>query len=101
MPVQKYPCRITNANFVVDNSLNLHIIRFYRRNGCSPVVYVTINPGTDSVSAPGFFCIIILGYFLSRAMISSATFLPERSIPPKMGPMRGVPETAEAAIPQT
>ena len=31
MPLQKYPCWITNANFAVDNSLNLHIIRFYRR----------------------------------------------------------------------
>lgn len=40
-------------------------------------------------------------YFFSLAMISSATFLPDISIPPKIGPIRGVPETAEAAIPQT
>lgn len=40
-------------------------------------------------------------FHLRRAMISSATFFPLISMPPKMGPMRGVPETAEAAIPQT
>ncbi len=40
-------------------------------------------------------------YFCSLAMMSLATFLPDMSMPPKMGPMRGVPETADAAIPQT
>ena len=40
-------------------------------------------------------------WFLSFSMIISATFLPLISIPPKIGPMRGVPDTAEAAIPQT
>ena len=44
---------------------------------------------------------ITKGYFLSLAMISSATFLPDINMPPKIGPIRGVPETAEAAIPQT
>ena len=39
--------------------------------------------------------------YLSLAIIMSATFLPLISMPPKMGPMRGVPETAEEAIPQT
>lgn len=39
--------------------------------------------------------------FFRRAMIWSATFLPDRSIPPNIGPMRGVPDTAEAAMPQT
>ena len=67
----------------------------------SSSVDVTINPGADTESVPGFFCIRTLGYFLRRVMISSATFLPERSMPPKMGPIRGVPETAEAAMPQT
>ena len=40
-------------------------------------------------------------YFEIAVIIRSATFLPERSMPPKIGPMRGVPLTAEAAIPQT
>lgn len=40
-------------------------------------------------------------HFFRRAMIWSATFLPDRSIPPNIGPMRGVPDTAEAAMPQT
>jgi len=35
------------------------------------------------------------------AIISSATFLPESSIPPKMGPMRGPPKAALAAMPAT
>lgn len=39
--------------------------------------------------------------YLSLAIIMSATFLPLISMPPKMGPMRGVPETADEAIPQT
>ena len=38
---------------------------------------------------------------LIRSIIISATFLPDMSIPPKIGPIRGVPETADAAIPQT
>ena len=37
----------------------------------------------------------------SFAMMRSATFLPLNSMPPKMGPMRGVPDTALAAMPQT
>lgn len=40
-------------------------------------------------------------YFFNLAMIASATFLPESNIPPKIGPMRGVPATAEEAIPHT
>ena len=40
-------------------------------------------------------------YFEIALIMRSATFLPERSIPPKIGPIRGVPLTAEAAIPQT
>lgn len=40
-------------------------------------------------------------HFRVRSMIISATFLPERSMPPKMGPMRGVPPTADDAMPQT
>ena len=40
-------------------------------------------------------------HFFRRAIISSATFLPDMSIPPNIGPMRGVPETAEAAMPHT
>ena len=40
-------------------------------------------------------------YPFRREMISSATFFPDINIPPKMGPIRGVPDTAEAAIPHT
>lgn len=40
-------------------------------------------------------------YAFSLAMMRSATFLPLSSMPPKIGPMRGVPDTALAAIPQT
>lgn len=36
-----------------------------------------------------------------RRMMRSATFLPDSNIPPKIGPMRGVPDTAEAAMPHT
>ena len=41
------------------------------------------------------------GYFLSFSMIWSATRFPDISMPPKMGPMRGVPATADDAMPQT
>ena len=44
---------------------------------------------------------LMCDYFFSFSIIISATFLPLISIPPKIGPIRGVPETAEAAIPQT
>lgn len=33
--------------------------------------------------------------------IISATFLPDKNIPPKIGPIRGAPNTAFAAIPVT
>jgi hypothetical protein len=34
-------------------------------------------------------------------MINSATFLPDRSIPPKIGPILGPPKAAFADIPAT
>ena len=40
-------------------------------------------------------------YFFNFSMIRSATFLPESIMPPKMGPMRGVPATADEAMPHT
>ena len=74
MPLQKYPCWITNANFAVDNSLNLHIIRFYRRK------WLLSSVRNDKSRL--------------RFSVCSGIYLYNN-------PMRGVPETAEAAMPQT
>ena len=40
-------------------------------------------------------------YFFSLSIIKSATFLPDSNIPPNIGPILGVPATAEEAMPQT
>jgi hypothetical protein len=40
-------------------------------------------------------------YGRSPDRMSSATFFPDKSIPPKMGPMRGPPNAAFADIPAT
>lgn len=55
---------------------------------------------------PGrLFCFpgrIMQGFrYFSLSMMRLATFFPDISIPPKMGPILGVPLTAEAAMPQT
>lgn len=56
---------------------------------------------------PGrLFClpgrIMMQGFrYFSLSMMRLATFLPDISMPPKMGPILGVPLTAEAAMPQT
>ena len=39
--------------------------------------------------------------YFSLSMMRFATFFPDISMPPKMGPILGVPLTAEAAMPQT
>lgn len=40
-------------------------------------------------------------HFFRASIIRSATFFPDNSIPPKIGPILGVPLTADAAIPHT
>ena len=61
---------------------------------------IEINKGLLEYLIP-YNPLFITPYFFNFSIIKSATFLPESIIPPKIGPMRGVPATAEDAIPQT
>jgi len=82
--------------------------RRHHRGGIAPEcrdgLDIGLNAGPASTVRTGYRehgHIVPAHECFSSAMIRSATFLPDSSIPPKIGPIRGVPPTALDAMPHT